>query len=519
VVNRLGVALLGAVVALAAIAVLASTRDGIGEGHDTSHFLSAAANLRDGNGLSVAFSSGFDPLPTEDALAQYGKVPLTHYPPGYPMVLAVADVVLPGGLDAAARAVGVLAIGVVALAGYVLARAFGVAPPGAALVAAAAAFTPPALRLSMWAMSDALATGLLLLAAGVAVRSTQVRERHRVRLEWVAGVIAAVAAITRYNGIAGAVGAAVVVVLASQTWRERAIRAARVGAPAVVALVSALVIAALRHGDSPRPIAWHPPGRYDITALVDVTGMFAVGNQEAAVRRVAAVGVVVVCAALAGIALTHARRARAATVVLGAVAGAQLAVLLVTSTWLDTDVTADRRLMLPVELAVVVFAVSALCLLPPRWATWPVVAGIVAVRAVLPVGIWPEGVDVPHMGDPRPQLYDAVANLPESTIIVTNAPEAIWRDDRRASIVAPARMEKLAAEEIPDLPGRLAEMGRLVGELGGVLVLEDPRVFGIPVDNPRVLNPLEVTEHLPCAQILVETFEGFIYDLTPCATG
>ena len=47
----------------------------IGVGHDSTHLLSTAANLRDGNVLNVAFSSGFEPLPPDEALERYGRVP------------------------------------------------------------------------------------------------------------------------------------------------------------------------------------------------------------------------------------------------------------------------------------------------------------------------------------------------------------------------------------------------------------------------------------------------------------
>jgi hypothetical protein len=77
------------------------------------------------------------------------------------------------------------------------------------------------------------------------------------------------------------------------------------------------------------------------------------------------------------------------------------------------------------------------------------------------------------MGHPPPQLYQLVADLPADTVLAANVPESLWRDTRRASIVAPARHDKLSGRDIPDLSGRLREMGRLVGERGGMLVLED----------------------------------------------
>jgi hypothetical protein len=139
------------------------------------------------------------------------------------------------------------------------------------------------------------------------------------------------------------------------------------------------------------------------------------------------------------------------------------------------------------------------------------------LRLTVPTGALPEGIATPDMGHPPPQLYQLVADLPADTVLVANVPESVWRDTRRASIVAPARYDKLSGRDIPDLPGRLREMGELVGARDGLLVVEQPLVFGVPVDSPRELSPREVETYLPCAQVFLEAAEGRIYDLSACA--
>jgi hypothetical protein len=196
-----------------------------------------------------------------------------------------------------------------------------------------------------------------------------------------------------------------------------------------------------------------------------------------------------------------------------------LAVLTFTKSLLDTDVTADRRMMLPVELVTMCIVGSAVVTAPAlvRLVGSAAVVGLIALRLVSPIGPFPEGVAAPRVM-PRNSLFDAVAALPRSTIIVTNDPEGVWRDTGRPSIFAPASTNALTGREVSDLPGRLEEMGRIVGERRGRLVLINPQIFGVPIRIPRILSPAEVETYLPCALIVDMPADGFIYDLAPCAT-
>jgi hypothetical protein len=505
--------LLVAVVGLiGALIVVRGTANGIGEGNDSSHYLSAADNLRHGKGFSVSFTSGFDPLPTQAALDRYGHVPVTHYPPGYPVALAAADMVVPGGLDAAARVVGALTIAALAFVAYALMRALGATPVLAAVASTVVALTPTVLHQAMWAMSDALAATLTLAALAVAARS-----RHR-RTEWVAGALAAAAVLTRYGGFAAAAGAFALLYRPASPVRERLRTAARVIAPSVVAFVANLAVGAIRHGDGARPIAWHPPDSGDVHRLLDVLGLWSLGARHTPALRMAALALVI------GLAVLARRTARApepeprrVASALGVLVTTHIAVLAVTSALLDTEVTADRRLMLPAELAVAVFVAGRLAAERPRVAVAGVLALIVAGRLVAPNGPVPEGTAAPEPG-PRGALYDAVAALPGDTVIVANAPEVLWRETRRASIVAPAAYEKLSGRWAQDFPERVAEMGRVAGARRAVLVVEVPRFLGVVVENPRVLSTDQVAQDLPCAQPLEELPEGVIYDLSPCAS-
>jgi hypothetical protein len=56
----------------------------------------------------------------------------------------------------------------------------------------------------------------------------------------------------------------------------------------------------------------------------------------------------------------------------------------------------------------------------------------------------------------------------------------------------------------------LGELGRLVGERDGLLLLQNIR-------PPRNLSPQETAAYLPCAKLIYRDDEGLLYQLRPCA--
>ena len=103
---------------------------------------------------------------------------------------------------------------------------------------------------------------------------------------------------------------------------------------------------------------------------------------------------------------------------------------------------------------------------------------------------------------------------------MTNAPEALWRETRRGSIYAPDPYAKLSGRFVDPqrLAEQLGEMGRLAGARGAVLVVERLVLFGITIESPRVLSPLQIERYLPCAEVRLDVAAGVLYDLSPCAT-
>lgn len=499
---------------------------GVGVGFDSAHYLSAAAQLRDGDGLDVSFTSAFQPLPTDEALATYGEVPLTHYPPGYPAMLALADLMLPGGGRTAARAIGAGAVLLTVLLAAALLQALGAR--GAVVVAGALAVgVAPALqRLSMWALSDAIGAAVALSALGVMVGRGRLRTRTRrpwtpAVVELVAGALAAAAVCIRYGGIGAAVAVAVLAFDHAARPRAHLGMLARTVGPSFAALVTIFVVNAARGPQAARPVVWHPPDRTDLDTFTDTVGFWLLGNRG---HRTATLAALVVAALAGGALWWFVRRAvpheapatrttppspRRVAVALAVFGAVQLAVLLLTSALLDADVSFDRRLMYPTELAVVLLVVGIVAVAPRRATSVALCLAIVVLERRMSAGPYPQGLSVPD-GAPPEAIFEVLDREPPERIIATSVPEFVWAATGRASIVAPSAYDKLRDRPNPRYETELVTLGRAVGARGGVLLIQR-------IESPRLTRPSDVERLLPCASIRYEDAQALLYDLTPCA--
>lgn len=525
-------AFLWVVLAAAAASVL-MVRDsphGVGVGFDSTHYLSAATNLRDGNGLNVSFSSGFEPLSTKAALASYGSVPLTHFPPGYPVALAATDVLLPGGLRTAVRAMGVLAVFLTVVVASAFARALGATTTVAAAAGFVVGVTPSLQRTSMWALSDALAAGFALAAMAVAARGGRARlpggrALSPTAVECAAGVVAALATLLRYGGVGAAVGVALLAFDRRATPARHVATLARTVGPSVVVLGAMFAANAWRGPNAARPVVWHPPSGVDARLFVSTAGLWLLGDGSDARLRGGALIVLACVGAATWWAWNQPGRVFAAdidsssknddlgtrriAVALVAFAITQIAVLLVTTTWLDADVSFDRRLMLPAELALEILVLGVIAAAPRPALAIGACAVLVALRAQVTTGPYPQGLSVPD-GAPPEAVFVQLDSYAADVVIATSVPEFVWASTGRASIVAPAAYDKLTAQANPHFASDLVELGRLVGERHGILLVQR-------VESPRLTRPSDVARLLPCATTLYDDDRNLIYDLTPCA--
>jgi len=184
-----------------ALALIGTTKYGIGETPDAAPYLSAAENIAKGDGAVV-----------------YTGAPLVLWPPLYPTVIAVVSWV--PGVDAtlAARIIqALLYASAVGLAGWLLAR--HVRTPIVRLIGLVAVLATSTLFLS----STFVASEPLLLVAGVGL--VLVLERYQSRpsslLALGAGAIGATAWMSRYAGLAFALAGGLVVLVTVLRVRRR----------------------------------------------------------------------------------------------------------------------------------------------------------------------------------------------------------------------------------------------------------------------------------------------------------
>ena len=180
------------------------TRTGIGLDNDGVFYVSAARNLVQGHGLSVPFGAN-------------GSMPLTHYPPGFPITLALAGLF---GLDplAGARWMNAALFGAnIWLVAYLVRR---VSPPlGPAMWGAVLTLTSTVmLSVHTRAWSE---PGFLFLSFSSLLFLAEFLQNFRTRWLTIAGLLAALAAAFRYSGIALVITGVIAILLWAPDWRRR----------------------------------------------------------------------------------------------------------------------------------------------------------------------------------------------------------------------------------------------------------------------------------------------------------
>jgi hypothetical protein len=161
------------------------TPDGVGVGHDSIFYLDTAENLAQGRGVYWTGSGGV-------------LKPLTHFPPLYPLLLAV-PILLGADPITAARILASLTLGInVYLIGYILYRYTRnsiISLLGILTIMGSAVI----LRLQVWAMSEPLFFVWMLLSFFFTTRLAFTNDG---RFVWLSAVCIALASLTRYVGMA-----------------------------------------------------------------------------------------------------------------------------------------------------------------------------------------------------------------------------------------------------------------------------------------------------------------------------
>lgn len=174
--------------------------------------------------------------------------------------------------------------------------------------------------------------------------------------------------------------------------------------------------------------------------------------------------------ALAVLVLLLVRRPRAhATRLLVLFAIVQLVVLEVAITFVDAGVDLDRYELIPVFLAVVIAVACSI----DRTALMRFVTAAAVVGCVLRFGV--DTISDPTAGYATPAwshspIMAAVRDLPARSIIYTNAPDAIYLLDHRATSSVPETTDFSTLKTNPQFGAQLQEIRRTLSTRGGYVV-------------------------------------------------
>lgn len=450
----------------------------VGVSPDSVVYLDAARHIAAGDG--AVYGSNL-PGPGPDA----GLVPLTHYPPGYPALLAL--IMRIGGITAesAARISGIgFAFLNVMLVACIALR---VAAPALALLLAASFAVGIPLQLHIMAWSEpAFLTCTLAALLALAVWSSN---REQTRWLVAAAVCGALASVLRYPGVVLAgVAAIFIVVSAPPAQRRGSVRAAMMVALAMIA-----------------PIVWwvlHAAGSADTTAnrrlmlhLIDgerlAQGAATIARFLSPLPRLnewehvvwgagwlalAAWCIITSAGAFRRRALQLDERLLPALYIVGYVAFVVISISL-----LDDATPMDSRILAPV---IVPLWWTALLLVrwlgQQAWGSRRLAAG--ALLCGIPVGALVRGEDV-LSGRARLQytspeyrasaIWSCLGGLVAAPTIISNKPELVYYRLGRQAVEVPSRWNPYTREANPTFAADSARINLLLRE-GGVLALFPP---------------------------------------------
>lgn len=475
--------------AAAAVASGVATRAGVGIDADSAAYLGTAQNIVDGRGITVPFTLFTDEYAPADAARFDGQVPLTHFPPLYPVAVAT---VASGGLsvESAARLLGAVLFAVNLMLIALLALAL---VPNAALrlvVVALAAIGPVAadplgLPGKTWlfqhsqAMSEGLFTTFVLLTFLAIHRYGSASSGRSLLL---IASPAALAVATRYSGIAvvltaaGAVAASVAGPLI-----QRVLHGAIVAATAVApTLLWEVGVSLTDHAPAARSVHSPTGGSPQLAAVFE--GWLGTAAWSPALRHL------VLAAVVTAVVVAIARNPTKMFRVIGAFVVLYGVVIVLTRAVLDASTPTDARMFLPVQGPFYVLVIGAIgSALVPALARRRVAAP--AMRAVgigVPIALLlaalPDAWRLVGDGLPsRPSVAATVAasaSLPRGVLIATNVPTQLWQSNRRSSILVPLRITTSTDAVNASFRDEVRELADVVCRERGYIVLLGPAAGG-----------------------------------------
>jgi hypothetical protein len=474
---------------LAAAMVLAATPRGIGTNNDSPAFFGAARSLLAGQGLRS--------LSTDGEL-----VPLSHWPPGYPLILAAAGS-LGGDLLHVARVVNAAAVGLtVMFSTALILRATGsglfalmggvtIATSDAILLNGVMAVSEPLFLLLVAAVLALLVSGRLGLAAAVAGASV----------------------LVRFAGLPLVVTVATLALVSESGWRRVWYGTKLL----VVGLVPyALWLAYEAQQDASwvsAALAWHPPSTAALgDGLATLSTWFA--PLYAPLVPLALLVLLPTLAVLPGFRSASSvtrRLVRAA----GLFAAFYVPFVVLTMSFLYASTNLEKRILAPLYLvwAVAFFALLAETVhfwrrpfvraLPAGIAAAFVVSGIVFALALIPMSRH-EGIGFSSRAWRDSPTMAYVEALPDDAIIYSDAAGAIYFLSGRLARSLPVHFSPYTLAANSSYEVEVIAIGRAVGD-GAVLV-----DFDIWPTGGYKTDPRDIAAALALEPVL-ELADGVVY--------
>lgn len=368
-------------------------------------------------------------------------IPVTHFPPGYPLLLAAGSLMLRDSL-VTARVLAALGFGVnVALVATTAYVAAGRRLPAAVVAILIFGVSGPGLMVHTMAWSEgpffaAILSGMLALTCWATTT------RHRYLFAGAASVGAAM--VIRYAGLPLLVPLAVAACwLGRRRWRERLVDGVLAICVAIAPLAAWLAHnVIMAHQPTDRVLVAHPVDMDGLRQLVATLADYFLPVADTASGQGAVLGLVVLML-LAGTALSfrqERRSGRSSVSVFGFLAlitsGAYVAFILASISFADATTPLDERILFPVfgvwavALAVLLIGTAGRT---QRAMSWWGVAGftllLVLTRAGPAMGFLTEvhASGEGYVADDwqRSELLEVVRELPQATVVYSNAQDAV----------------------------------------------------------------------------------------------
>lgn len=480
--DKIRTALIGFLLGVSGAVILwMNTPWGIGVGYDSVFYLSAADNFLNGLGLS--------------RLDGFGNViPLTHYPPIYPLTLAVLVVLSGHELVFVARVLSAILFGVnVFLTAWVITRY--TQTPWVGLLGGVLALSSPILiDVHLMAMSEALYLPILL--SGLFILDRYLMDEP-LWLLFVSGGVGALAYLIRYVGISFLVTGVFSIILFGQRTPRR-----KVGDIIMFGFLATFPTLAwyfrnwrLTGGFTNRVIAFHPPALGDIRQGLVTLSLWLLPRGVPAILRL--ILLIALIFGLGTVVVNWCRRWRDGqfefplsqsglqfTAILAIYICVYTLVLAVSLTFFDASTRLNDRILSPVYMLGIVLVVVTLWKpLSDSRSQWKIVGFILLSLGLIIVNslrsdevLWKmrqNGRGFTGRQWQHSETIREVEKLPPDTIIYSNEAFPIYFLTGRPSNWIPEKIDVVKQQSVQNYDQQLENMRQTIIRFDGFLVIFD----------------------------------------------